>query len=118
MSRLDSFIDNTQLDEEAVNYILRDGYTIDVLRSQASESENAGFDRELTPATIVLTVTGRIDPKGDKWIGLTDHLDCQVDDIWRHANVRDEQMHYIVKSVRPRIGGCWAELEVYTKWQI
>jgi len=94
---------------------LEDGQTIDVFRAQTTETANAGFDTELTNHVKIETILGRIDPKGDKWIGLTDWLDCQVNDIWRMLNVRDDMKWWRVTSVKPRVGGCQVELKHYAK---
>jgi hypothetical protein len=117
MSLSRNFIDQSEQDKQAVNYLLEDGQTIDILRAQTATATNAGFDSELTEHAIIATVLGRIDPKGDKFIGLTDYMDCQKNDIWRKLNVRDEHKYWRVVSVKPRIGGCQVELEEYTKWQ-
>ncbi len=109
------YIDQTEQDKQSVNYLLRDGNTIDVFRSQVGEMDNAGFEQELTNHTKIKTIVGRIDPKGDKWIGLTDWLDCQVNDIWRMLNVRDDMKNWRVTGVKPRIGGCQVELKRYAK---
>ena len=117
MSLANDYIDSTEQSKQAVNYLLEDGYTIDVFRSQTTEVTNAGFDTELSQHTKIETISARIDTKGSKFIGLTDFMDCQKNDIWRYANARDEIMYYRVTDVLPRIGGCQVMMEKYTKWQ-
>ncbi len=117
MSLARNFVDSTEQHKEAVDYVLDDGETILVYRSQTAVSANAGFDGELSEHQKIVTIKGRIDPKGDSYVGLTDWLDCEVNDVWRKMNVRDEHVYYLVKEVKPRLGGIQVDMERYTKWQ-
>jgi len=116
MSLINDYLDTTEQSKQAVNYLLQDGYTIDVFRSQTTLVANAGFGSELSQHEKVETISARIDTKGTDFIGLTDYMDCQENDVWRLANARDELMYYRVTKVLPRIGGCQVVLEKYTKW--
>ncbi len=110
------WIDTTEQDKQSVNHLLDDGVKIDVFRSQTTDVANAGFDNELSKLHIINTILGRIDPLGEDYVGLTDYLDCQINDVWRLMNVRDEQLNYRVTDVIPRVGGCQVMLKIYSKW--
>ena len=124
MASLDNFIDRTQQERDALNYVLRDqGRSVAVFR-RGSQAGIAGLTAASAEPEHISTIFVRFDSfrsrrttqsEGARTVltptALVASTDVLEDDLWRSTDLRNHIVWYRVTSVERTQGSCRVMLE-------